>query len=332
MASLILKMMRTVPVLPLVEDGERPFQPIWHADLAKALAEVIERDDLDGRRLEVAGVEITSIRDVIERLTRISGHDPIRIPLPHAAVSVVGSTKLIVLREHTVLGGPNALTAVLNVEPTPLDEGLRVLTQTMPEQLPDEGFGPLQHKCFFADIEGPRISALTVMQLFRDEGLSLMPVEFESEIGAPQRITPGATLTGKMPLRGTFQVRVELATPIRVVLATVEGHPFTGFIDFSAEDRGSTVRFSIDVYARAANVLDFVAKKTIGAPMQSANWKRTVQALIDRCGGTAPNGVQTESESLDADDAGRVTNRIRALVQKRQRDDSNSTAEHAPQR
>jgi len=343
--SLMLKLMRTLPAMPLIEDGEQPFQPIWHEDLARALAETIARDDLDGQTLEVAGDVVTSTRDVIERLTRITGHAPMRIPLPDAAVAAVASigqaagvlmpvdnTMLTMLREHNVITGANALTEVLNIVPTPLDEGLRMLTQTLPEQLPDEGVGALQHKVFFADIEGPRISAVTVMRLFRDEGLSLMPVEFKSEVGAPQRIVLGATLTGKLPLRGTFQVRVELAAQTRVVLATVEGHPFAGFIDFSTEDRDKAVRFSIDVYARAANVLDFVAMKTIGAPMQSANWKTTVQAVIDRSGGIAPNGVQTRSESLNADDAERVTNKIRALVQKRQRDDSPSAAEHAPQR
>jgi uncharacterized protein YbjT (DUF2867 family) len=342
--SLILKLMRTVPALPVIEDGEQPFQPIWHEDLARALAETIARDDLDEQTLEVAGSEITSTRDVIERLTRITGHDPLRVPVPEAAVAAVtaigqaagvtmpvNNTKLIMLREHNVIAGSNALIDVLHIEPTPLDEGLRMLTQTLPEQLPDEGVGALQHKRFFADIEGPRVSAMTVMRLFRDEGLSLMPVEFGSEVGASQRMVLGATLTGKLPLRGTFQVRVELATPARVVLATLEGHPFAGFIDFSAEDRGTAVRFAIDVYARASNILDFVAMKTIGAPMQSANWKRTVEGIIERSGGTAPAGVQTESESLDAHDAERVTNKIRALVQKRQRDESASPAEQSPQ-
>jgi hypothetical protein len=115
-------------------------------------------------------------------------------------------------------------------------------------------------------------------------------------------------------------------------MATVEGHPFAGFLEFSAEERGTAVRFAIDVYARAANLADLVAMKTIGAPMQSANWKRTVASLIERSGGTSSEGVQTEAESLDAEDAERATNRIRALVQKRQRDEGASAAEHAPQR
>jgi uncharacterized protein YbjT (DUF2867 family) len=343
--AVVLKMMRTLPALPVVEDGEQPFQPVWHEDLAKAIAETIARDDLAGQTLEVGGAEVTSMRDVIERLGRITGHHQLRIPLPESAVAAatsiaqaagvslpVDKTKLTMLREHNVISGTNALTDILRIQPTPLDDGLRILTQSLPEQLPDEGVGRLQHKRFFADIEGPRVSAVNLMRLFRDEGLSLMPVEFESEVGAPQRIVPGATLTGKLPLRGTFQVRVELAAPTRVVMATVEGHPFAGFIEFSAEDRGSAVRFAIDVYARAANVADLVAMKTIGAPMQSANWKRTVASLIERSGGTSSEGVQTEAESLDVEDAERATNRIRSLVQKRQRDEGPSAAEHAPQR
>jgi uncharacterized protein YbjT (DUF2867 family) len=342
--SVLLKMMRTLPALPVIHDGEQPFQPIWHEDLANALAETIARDDLAGRTLEVGGAEVTSMRDIIERLARITGHDPIQIPLPQRAVSAATSTagaarialpidrtKLTMLHEINVISGANALKELLRIEPTPLDNGLGMLAESLPEQLPEQGVGALQHKRFFADIEGAGITPVTVMRLFRREGLSLIPVEFGSEVGTPQRIETGATLTGKLPFRGTFQVRVEAVTSTHVVLATVEGHPFAGFIDFSAEQHGSAVRFAIDVYARAANVLDFVAMKTIGAPMQSANWKLTVQGLIERSGGSAPNGVQTESESLDADAAERVTNRIRALVQTRQREESPS-AEHAPQR
>jgi NADH dehydrogenase len=343
--SRLLEMIRALPALPVIGDGEQPFQPIWHEDLAAALAETIARDDLAGQTLEVGGVEITSTADLIERLATITGRDPMRVPLPERAVAAataigeaagvpvpVDTTKLTMLHEHNVISGSNALIDVLRIEPTTLDTGLRMLTESLPEQLPDKGVGSLQHKRFFADIEGPRVSAVNLMRLFRDEGLSLIPIEFNSETGTPQRIVPGATLTGTLPLRGTFQIRVELAEAARVVMVTVEGHPFAGFIEVWAEEHGKAVRFAIDVYARAANLLDLAAMKTIGVPMQSSNWVRTVQGIIERAGGTAPAGVQTESESLDADEAERATNRIRALVRKRQRDESGSPAERAPQR
>src|SRR6185437_7474028 len=44
--SVLLQLVRTLPVVPTIGDGEQPFQPIWHEDLAEALAMAVERDDL----------------------------------------------------------------------------------------------------------------------------------------------------------------------------------------------------------------------------------------------------------------------------------------------
>lgn len=341
----LLKLLRTLPALPIIDDGEQPFQPIWHEDLARALSATLARNDLRGQTLDLSGDEVTSMTDLIDRLAAITGRDPIRVPLPAAAVSAVtavgeaagftlpvGTNKLTMLHEHNVISGSNALTDLLHIEPTPLGEGLRMLAQTLPEQLPEEGFGALHHKRFFADIEGAGCTPQSVMNLFRNDGLSIMPVEFGVENSAQSRLVTGATLTGKLPVRGTFQVRVEVATSTRVILATLEGHPLAGIVDVSTEQHGTAIRFAIDVYARAANVLDFIAINTIGAPLQAANWRKTVQGIIDASGGTSPAGVQQESRSLDEAEGEELTKRIRTLIQKRQRDESGSASEHAAQR
>lgn len=342
--SLLLKMVRLLPAMPMIGDGQQPFQPLWHEDLAKALAATIARDDLGGRTLELGGKEITSTRDLIDRISRITGHDPMRVPVPAVAAAAaavvsgaagvnvpVDRTKLTMLLEHNVIDGENALTEVLHLAPTRLDDGLRMLAESLPEQLPDEGVGSLHHKRFFADIEGPKITTSSLLRLFREKGLTLMPVEFESETNKTQEIAVGETITGKLPLRGTFQVRVETVKP-SIVLATLEGHPFSGFVEVSTMENANAVRFTIDVYARASNILDFVAMNTIGGPMQAANWKKTVQSVIDESGGTSNKGVRTESALLDEEQAKTVTQRIRKLVQQRQRQESASPAEQSPQR
>src|SRR5690606_33920037 len=41
--SLLLKMVRTLPAIPVIGDGDQPFQPVWAEDLAQALALAVER-------------------------------------------------------------------------------------------------------------------------------------------------------------------------------------------------------------------------------------------------------------------------------------------------
>ncbi|HYO79029.1 MAG TPA: NAD(P)H-binding protein, partial [Thermoanaerobaculia bacterium] len=47
--SLILKMVRALPAVPVIDGGDQEFQPIWHEDLAKILVTTVERGDLQGQ-------------------------------------------------------------------------------------------------------------------------------------------------------------------------------------------------------------------------------------------------------------------------------------------
>ena len=60
--SLILKMVRTLPAIPVFAGGDRPFQPIWAEDAGEALAIAAERDDLAGRVLELARPRADDVR------------------------------------------------------------------------------------------------------------------------------------------------------------------------------------------------------------------------------------------------------------------------------
>jgi NADH dehydrogenase len=198
----------------------------------------------------------------------------------------------------------------------------------MKEALPEEGFGSLEHKRFWADIKGSKHAAVGLMKIFKQRVNEIMPIEFVAEPGAPDQVEKGATLTGSLPLRGNFQVRVEVADPTHVVFATLEGHPLAGIVEFTSNDTGGAVRFAVDVYARASNFLDWVAVRTVGAPAQNANWRAVVQRMIDASGGTS-DGVHEEKEKLSEEDASAVEKRVRGIVQERKRDETASlTPEH----
>lgn len=340
--SNILKMVRVLPAVPVIDDGQQPFQPIWFEDLGRAAATILERRDLRHETIELAGPAATTLNDLIEKLGEITGRKPVRIPVPMSLAAVaakltsmaidlpIDATKLAMLREKNVLthSDSNTLSDLLGIEPTPLDLGLRKLADILPEQLPEEGVGRLEHKRFWADIAGTRLSPAALMSEFRERITEIMPIEFAAEPGAPRRVELGATLTGSLPLRGNFQVRVEVADPARVVFGTVEGHPLAGIVEFTATQTRTGIRFAVDVYARAANPFDLLAVRTIGGPAQSANWRTVVQRMIDISGGTS-EGVHEEARKLDEGEAERIETEIRSLVQARQRTES-PAPKHAP--
>jgi uncharacterized protein YbjT (DUF2867 family) len=340
--SQILKLVRTLPAMPVIGDGEQPFQPIWYEDLAKALANALERTELSKQVLELAGDETTSMNDLIRRFATLTDRHVAKVPVPMTLASVAvklaslagvelpaDETKLAMLADGNLLDGPNGLTT-LGVEPTPLERGLRALADALPETTPEDGVGSLHHKRFWADITGTAHTAESLMAVVRERAPELMAIEFAVEPGTPQHLERGATLTARIPMRGNIQVRVELVEPTRVVLSTIEGHPLAGTVQFAAQAIDGGVRFAIDIHTRAANVFDFVAINTVGAPMQNANWKQVVEGVVEASGGRAAKGVETSSEKLGDNEAAAIEDRTRAMVQARKRDEGEPSAEDAP--
>jgi len=338
--STILKMVRALPAVPVIDSGDQEFQPIWHEDLAKLLATAVEHKDIAGQILEAAGPEITTMNDLLQRFGEITGRSPVRVPVPMPLAQLtarfasavmplpVDENKLTMLQEKNVVRGTSA-TAVLGITTTPLDQGLRFLADALQETLPEDGFGALEHKRFYADIRGSRLNAVALMNAFRERVNEFMPIEFVAEPGAADKVEKGATLTGSLPLRGNFQVRVEVSEPTHVVFATIEGHPLAGIVEFTSTDTNEGVRFAVDTFTRASNFFDWVAVRTVGAPAQDANWRAVVQRAIDASGGTS-EGVQQEKEKLDEEAAAAVEKRVRGLVQDRKREESSGLApEHA---
>lgn len=331
--SLVLKMVRALPAVPVIDSGDQEFQPIWHEDLAKILASVCERDDLASAVLEAAGRDITTMNDLLARFGEITGRKPLRIPVPMALAELttrlgslavrlpVDENKLTMLSETNVVRGRDAAETV-GIDPIPLDDGLRLLADALEEALPEEGVGSLEHKRFYADIAGSSHSPASLMTLFRNQVTTLMPIEFAAEPGAAERIEQGATLTGSLPLRGNFQVRVEVAEPTHVVFATIEGHPLAGIVEFTTSEVPGGIRFAVEVFARPSNMFDLIAVRTVGAPAQNANWRTLVRHVVEASGGTS-DGVEQETRSLDEQEAQSVERRVRSMVQRRHREEQN---------
>jgi NADH dehydrogenase len=335
--SVMLRLVRGVsPLMPTIGSGDQPFQPIWWEDLASALATTVEREDLAEQVLELAGPEKTSQNDLHERLSRITGRAVQSVPIPEMfatlgakAVSMVGwkipfsEAELQMLREGNTIrdGRVNALTETLGITPTPLDEGLRKLADLQPEQSPSEGIGTLKRKRFWADIVGCKHSAEALFTLFRTHFDDVTPVfvDAKAEPRTTDVLEEGETVTLALPMRGHVQVRVASLEPRRVTLLTLEGHPLAGAVRFLCEPRGEAVRFQAEVYDRPANVIDFIAMRAIGDRLQEHTWSHVVEKMLQISGGSAPDGVQSETVSLDEPEAEAIDRWVKELVMRQRR-------------
>jgi NADH dehydrogenase len=269
-------------------------------------------------------------------MSRITGREVQSVPVPEMlatigakAVSLVGwkipfsDAELQMLREGNMIPGGrvNALTETLGITPTSLDEGLRKLADLQPEQSPSEGIGTLKRKRFWADIVDGKHSPETLFTLFRTHFDAVTPVfvDAKAEPRTTDVLEEGETVTLALPMRGHVQVRVASLEPRRVTLLTLEGHPLAGAVRFLCEPRGKAVRFQVEVYDRPANLIDFIAMRALGDVLQEHTWEHVVEKMLELSGGSAPEGVQHETTSLDEQEAAAIDRWVKELVMRQKR-------------
>jgi uncharacterized protein YbjT (DUF2867 family) len=251
--SQLLRMVRVLPLIPVVDNGDQQFQPIWHEDLAWALAECLERSDLGGRTLDVAGPERTTVNELIDGFAELTGRDPGRLPVPGplaqlvaeaaAALGVAGVASpatITMLLEGNVIeaGRPNGLCDVLGREPAPLRQRLAELCDSLPEQLPADGVSRLERRRFHVEIVDARESAHGLFERACARFDDFVAFDAEAEPRHDSRLELGSTLTLELPPRGHAQVRVEELGDGVITLATLAGHPLAGSCASPSRSRG----------------------------------------------------------------------------------------------
>lgn len=339
--SLLLKMVRALPVVPTIGRGDQLFQPVWHEDLGLALARAVEREEPREAILPLAGPDITTTSQVIDLLEKLTGKSTLHLPIPEAlarlgveAAGKVGldvrvtDNQITMLTEGNVIpsGEPNALTDVFGVTPLTLAEGLGRLVDCMPERLPHEGMGALERQRYWADIRGSSMTADELFELFRREFRTLPPeglLELGAEPGAQTELEEGNTLTMALPLRGNIQVRVMEIAARSMTFVTLRGHPLSGVIRFFADEQpGGAIRFEIRSYTRPSDIVDLIGMRTFGKVAQKATWRTVVDRLVERSGGEAAGGVMEEETKLEGADAEEVERWVEELVLRKKRDEA----------
>jgi uncharacterized protein YbjT (DUF2867 family) len=334
--SILLKMVRVAPAVPVIDGGQQEFQPMWVEDFAEVLARSIDLPGIAGRCIDLAGPERTSMNDLIARLSELTARSPVRISTP-GALAVLGARiahffgirapldagQITMLEEGNCLAtADNPLESLFGVTATRLDEGLKRLADTTPEQRIEEGYGSLVRRHVWVDIDGSKLAPDALFEQFRSRFSQITPlhVEVGVEPSSDVELQFGATLTMHLPLRGNVQVRVVELEHDRLTLATLEGHPLAGVVSFRVEpsERGG-LRFHVDVHDRPSTVVDWFAMSTVGGALQLATWRATVEHVVDASGGRAPEGVKDETERVEGAERERIEKWADSLIEGRQR-------------
>lgn len=111
------------------------------------------------------------------------------------------------------------------------------------------------------------------------------------------------------------------ASDRRITFLTLDGHPLAGAVRFLFDHLGPAVRFEIQVYDRPANVVDFIAMRTIGDFLQNRTWNEVVDNVVRASGGEARQGVKSESGSLSDEDARAVESWLDAVIVRLKREE-----------
>jgi len=115
---------RHLPLIPVIGNGETPVYPAYVKDVARAVTEVVRREDARDKVLEIGGPQRLSMDDVIRTVQEVLGR---RRPLLHHPP---GLMKLLV-RPMAILPNPilspgaiDFITQTVEIDPRPAAEYL----------------------------------------------------------------------------------------------------------------------------------------------------------------------------------------------------------------
>ncbi len=102
----LVHLVERLPVLPLPSWRDRRTQPIDERDLIELLARAVESDALSGRAFDVAGADIVSYGEMIERIADLMLVARHRIALPFSATPLTSRLAAVIGGERHELVGP----------------------------------------------------------------------------------------------------------------------------------------------------------------------------------------------------------------------------------
>ncbi len=182
-------------------------------------------------------------------------------------------------------------------------------TERADRQATTDGFGPLferQYTIRIADATTSAADLLTDLAANINDFAPTGYAWFRDEDGAGD-IVPGSRWTVELPGPWSGPVDATVVDDRRFRLETRLGHLEAGWIEFSVDEAGPDLRFSITSRARAGDPLfDLVYRSGPGRLLQTDMWVRVLEAGAARSGGRQLGRVRVltvvHEGSPDADD------------------------------
>src|SRR5215208_4840557 len=172
-------------------------------------------------------------------------------------------------------------------------------------QTPEDGVGPLFHRCYRVRIRDSDYSADELVRRVAAEPDSVAPSEF-----ATFRKLDGSG--GRMQVNDEYIVRMAgpWDGPVRVAkredamfrLVTLEGHLEAGQIEFRAYEEGDLVVFEIESWARSKDRLTDVLydRLRMSKEVQLHMWTSTLERIVKLSGGSRSGGIEIHTRKVGA--------------------------------
>lgn len=110
-------MARFSPVLPLIGGGETRFQPVYVADVAKAIALAVDGSIARGKTYELGGPNVLTFRQCMEEMLDVIERHRVLVPVPWWLAELQGAVlgmlpgKLLTTDQVTLLKSDNVVSA-----------------------------------------------------------------------------------------------------------------------------------------------------------------------------------------------------------------------------
>ena len=122
-----------LPFLPLIGGGQTKFQPIYVGDVAKAIATILETEEIDNKIYELGGAEIFTFQQLMNILLKEIQKRRFLIPIPFSIAKfmarilqlfpkpLITTDQIEMLKEDNVVSNNYGTLRDLNIEPTTIE-------------------------------------------------------------------------------------------------------------------------------------------------------------------------------------------------------------------
>ena len=96
-------LIKKAPVVPMIGDGQRRFQPIWVEDVARCVVKMVtDAERYDGRYIEVGGPGVYTYTQILDMLMHKIGTNKLKVPGPVPLVRIGAGMMELVLAKPPI--------------------------------------------------------------------------------------------------------------------------------------------------------------------------------------------------------------------------------------